>query len=196
MGFYEVDEGDIIIGGRSIRDMDKKTVFDRFSYAPQKALVFQDTVRNNITAFNENISDEVVMEAARLSCFDEVLSHKAEGLDYSIAQGGMNLSGGQRKRLTLARALCKDTDIYLLDDPYAALDAVTESTVSKNVKGALYNKTVIMVSSKINAIKDADNILVLDQGCIAGFGKHEQLLESCNAYKEIYDTQCYLDREG
>lgn len=196
MGFYEVDEGDIIIGGRSIRDMDKKTVFDRFSYAPQKALVFQDTVRNNITAFNENISDEEVMEAARLSCFDEVLAHKAERLDYSIAQGGMNLSGGQRKRLTLARALCKDTDIYLLDDPYAALDAVTESTVSENVKGALHNKTVIMVSSKINAIKDADNILVLDQGCIAGFGKHEQLLESCNAYKEIYDTQCYLDREG
>ncbi len=195
MGFYEIDSGDILIGGKSIKTLSKKTLLSQFSYAPQKAYVFQDTIRNNVISFDEKISDQAAMEACRVARFDEVLEGLKNSLDTEMAQGGMNLSGGQRKRLSLARAVAKKSPIYLMDDPYAALDAVTESIVSENIKKSLEGKTKIIVSSKINSIKDADNILVLEQGSMVGFGKHEQLLESCPEYKEIYDTQCYLDRE-
>ena len=191
MGFYEIDGGDIMIGGHSVKTMSRKTMLDRFSYASQKALVFQDTIRNNVTAFSDDVCEEAILSACQTSCFDEVINGKPEGLDMEIAQGGMNLSGGQRKRLALARTVCRDADIYLLDDPYAALDAVTESKVSDNMKKRLKGKTVVIVSSRISSVKEADNIIVLEQGKMVGFGNHQYLLENCSTYKEIYDTQCY-----
>lgn len=195
MGFYEIDSGELLVSGKPIETIDKKTLLNQFAYAPQKAYVFQDSIRNNINSYNEEVSDEEVLKACEISRFDEVLDGLESGLDTKMAQGGMNLSGGQRKRLSLARAVAKNSPIYLLDDPYAALDAITESVVSENIKKNLNDRILIIVSSKISSIKDADNILVLEEGKVAGLGTHEELLMNCKEYKDIYDTQCYLDRE-
>lgn len=195
MGFYKIDKGDILIDNHSIRDINNQTLLSLFSYSPQISYVFQDSVKNNIVSFDEHISEDRIQEACYISKFDEVVPKLAEGLATEMSQGGMNLSGGQRKRLSLARAIAKDAPIYLLDEPYAALDAITEKKVATSIKDAKGNRTKIIVSAKINSIKDANNILVLEQGEVVGFGTHEDLLKTCKEYKEIYDTQCYLDRE-
>ncbi len=195
MGFYKIDKGDILIDNHSIRDINNQTLLSLFSYSPQISYVFQDSVKNNIVSFDEHISEARIQEACYISKFDEVVPKLAEGLATEMSQGGMNLSGGQRKRLSLARAIAKDAPIYLLDEPYAALDAITEKKVANSIKDAKGNRTKIIVSAKINSIKGANNILVLEQGEVVGFGTHEDLLKTCKEYKEIYDTQCYLDRE-
>ncbi len=195
MGFYRIDKGDILIDNHSIRDINNQTLLSLFSYSPQISYVFQDSAKNNIVSFDEHISEDRIQEACYISKFDEVVPKLAEGLATEMSQGGMNLSGGQRKRLSLARAIAKDAPIYLLDEPYAALDAITEKKVATSIKDAKGNRTKIIVSAKINSIKDANNILVLEQGEVVGFGTHEELLKTCKEYKEIYDTQCYLDRE-
>lgn len=195
MGFYKIDKGDILIDNHSIGDINNQTLLSLFSYSPQISYVFQDSVKNNIVSFDEHISEDRIQEACYISKFDEVVPKLAEGLATEMSQGGMNLSGGQRKRLSLARAIAKDAPIYLLDEPYAALDAITEKKVATSIKDAKGNRTKIIVSAKINSIKDANNILVLEQGEVVGFGTHEDLLKTCKEYKEIYDTQCYLDRE-
>ena len=195
MGFYRINSGEILIGGVPISKINRKVLLEQFSYSAQKAYVYQDTVKNNITSFHDDISDERIGMACRNSCFDEVLGRLENGLDTEMSQGGMNLSGGQRKRLALARALAKDSRIYLLDDPYAALDAITEAKVKDASLRQLSGKTVVMISSKISTIADADRILVLDNGEVAGLGTHEELLAGCRPYSELYETQCYLDRE-
>ena len=195
MGLYKMNFGDIKIDGVSIRDYDTDYLRSRISYGTQKAMVFQDTVYNNIAAYNESCSRERVMEACRAARFDEVLEKLPDGLDSMMAQGGMNISGGQRQRLSLARTVAKDAAVYVFDDTFSALDAKTEAAVRKNIKEMLRGKTVIMVAQKISTIADADNIIVLDKGRIAGQGTHEYLLRTCEEYKEIYETQCYTNKQ-
>ena len=195
MGFYKINSGEILIGGVPIEKIKREHLLEMISYSAQKAYVFQDTVRNNITAFHREKSDEVIEQACVNSCFDQVIAKLENGLETQMSQGGMNISGGQRKRLALARALAKDTKIYLLDDPYAALDAITEKKVKERSFKQLENKSVVIVSSKIATVEEADTIMVLDGGTVAGYGKHEELLEKCDTYRELYETQCYLDRE-
>lgn len=196
MGFYKAQSGEILLGGVPIEKINHHVLLEQFSYSSQKSYIFQDTVRDNITAFHKNVSDETIMEACKNSCFDEVLDKLENGLDTEMAQGGMNISGGQRKRLALSRALAKNSKIYLLDDPFAALDTITEGRAKEAVLNKLRKKTVIMIASKISTISDADQILVLDNGKIAGIGKHEELLKKCKIYRELYDTQCYLERNN
>ena len=191
-GLYLPTFGDILIDDISIRNADENWLRSCFSYGTQRPMIFQDTVKNNIS---RTVSDERIKQACDASCFSEILAQKNEGLEFQLAQGGMNLSGGQRQRLSLARTVARDAPIYIFDDTFSALDAQTEKKSRKAINNMLKGKTIIMVAQKINTIRDADNIIVLEKGRIAGQGKHDDLLKSCKVYQEIYQTQCYLDKK-
>ncbi len=190
MGLYKTTFGQIFIDGHEINEYVPEYLKSRISYATQQAQVFQDTAYNNITAYHD-ITDEKVKQSCDAAMFTEVLDKMPDGIDTVMSLGGMNISGGQRQRMSLARTLAKDADIYVFDDSFSALDAKTEKTVRKNIKEMLKGKTILMVAQKISTIMDADNIIVLDNGRIAGQGTHDELLETCREYKDIYDTQCY-----
>ncbi len=191
-GLYLPTFGDILIDDVSIRNADEEWLRSCFSYGTQRPMIFQDTVKNNIS---RTASDERIRQACDASCFSEILAQKNEGLAFQLAQGGMNLSGGQRQRLSLARTAAREAQIYIFDDTFSALDAQTEKKSRKAIHDMLKGKTIIMVAQKINTIRDADHIIVLEKGRIAGQGKHDDLLKSCKVYQEIYQTQCYLDKK-
>ncbi len=195
-GLYQPTFGDILIDGVSIRGSEDPWLREYFSYGTQRPMIFQDTVRRNIFPDPEKEDPERLLRALSGSCFDEVLKDRPEGLELMMSQGGMNVSGGQRQRLSIARTLAKDARIYLFDDTLSALDAKTEKKVLSAIHTNLKGKTVIMVAQKVRTIQDADHIIVLDKGRIVGQGRHEDLLKECGLYHEIYETQCYLDREG
>lgn len=182
-------DGEILFDGKDSADMDVRELRRHIAYGTQKAMVFQDTVRNNITTYQPKITEERIRKACEASAFDEVLSGMPDGLDSMMAAGGMNISGGQRQRLSLARMVARDADIYVFDDTFSALDARTESHTRAAIGEMLRGKTIIMVAQKINTIEHADNIVVLDRGRIVGQGRHEELMKSCREYQEIYQTQ-------
>lgn len=192
-GLYLPTFGDILIDGISIRDADEDWLRSCFSYGTQRPMIFRDSVRNNIS---KTASEERIIRACDASCFSEILEEKQEGLDFQLAQGGMNLSGGQRQRLSLARTVAREAPIYIFDDTFSALDAQTEQKARKAIGEMLRGKTVMMVAQKISTVRDADRIIVLEKGRIAGQGRHEDLLKTCEVYREIYKTQCYLDEKG
>ena len=192
-GLYLPTFGDILIDGISIRDADEDWLRSCFSYGTQRPMIFRDSVRNNIS---KTASEERIIRACDASCFSEILEEKQEGLDFQLAQGGMNLSGGQRQRLSLARTVAREATIYIFDDTFSALDAQTEQKARKAIGEMLRGKTVMMVAQKISTVRDADRIIVLEKGRIAGQGRHEDLLKTCEVYREIYKTQCYLDEKG
>lgn len=191
-GLYLPTFGDILIDDVSIRNCDEEWLRSCFSYGTQRPMIFQDTVKNNIST---DASPERIQQACDASCFSEILEAKGEGLDFQLSQGGMNLSGGQRQRLSLARTLAREAPIYVFDDTFSALDAHTEQKARAAIDVMLKDKTIIMVAQKISTVRDADNIIVLEKGRIAGQGKHDELMKTCEIYREIYQTQCYLDRE-
>ena len=195
MGLYQMTFGEIRIDGISIRDYDPDYLRSRISFATQRVMVFQDTAYNNISAYDKSITLQDVCSACDDAGFTEVLEKMPDGFDTVMAQGGMNISGGQRQRLSLARAIAKDADIYIFDDTFSALDAKTEAAVREKIKERLRGKTVLMVAQKISTIADADHIIVLEKGRIAGQGTHEALMASCKEYREIYETQCYMEKE-
>lgn len=193
LGLYKMNFGDIKIDGVSIREMDEKDLRKRIAYATQRPLIFRDTARNNLTVYDDDIDEAIIELASRNAAFDEVIEKMPNGLETEMAYGGMNISGGQRQRLSLARTIAKDADIYLFDDTFSALDANTEKLVRGLIKDQLKDKTIIMVAQKISTIKDADNIIVMDNGKIVGQGKHEDLLKNNKEYQDIYATQFYLE---
>ncbi|MCR5775549.1 MAG: ABC transporter ATP-binding protein/permease [Lachnospiraceae bacterium] len=192
MGFYQPTFGDIKVDGVSLRELDLSDYRKNLSYATQKASVFQDTAKNNITMYDSSMSEERIDQACKAACFDEVLEKMPEGIDTVMAQGGTNISGGQRQRMSLARTVAKDAGIYIFDDTFSALDAATEKKSRESITKMLEGRTVLMVAQKIATIMDADQIIVLDKGRVAGVGRHEELLESCQEYRDIYMTQCYM----
>ena len=195
MGFYRPTFGDILVDGQSLHNRKLDAYRKDFSYATQKAMVFQDTVKNNITMYDEAMGDDRINEALMASRFDEVLSKMPDGLMTVMSPGGTNISGGQRQRLSLARTVAKEAKIYIFDDTFSALDAETERLARERITRMLEGKTVLMVAQKIATIRNADKIIVLDHGHIVGVGRHEELLKTCEEYRDIYRTQSYLDKE-
>ena len=195
-GLYRPTFGTVMLDGVDIREYSPTSLKDCFSYGTQRPMIFQDTVKNNICPDPSMQNEERLNAALEASCFDEVLKDKPEGVDYMMNQGGMNVSGGQRQRLSLARVFAKDAEIYVFDDTLSALDALTEKKVLNAIRERLSGKTVILVAQKISTVKDADKIIVMDKGKIAAQGTHEELLKNCKEYQEINETQNYLDREG
>ena len=187
--FYDVCEGEVDIAGKNIQDYTYGSLRNTISVVPQKAQLFAGTIRDNLTFGCPDATEEQIEEALAISQAKEFVDTKEGRLDAKIEQGGKNLSGGQRQRLTLARALVPQSDILIMDDSASALDYATDARLRKAIQDMKRKPTVFIVSQRTSSIQNADMILVLDDGKIAGQGTHEQLLKSCNIYREIYETQ-------
>ena len=187
--FYDVSEGEVDIAGKNIQDYTYGSLRNTISVVPQKAQLFAGTIRDNLTFGCPDATEEQIEEALAISQAKEFVDTKEGRLDAKIEQGGKNLSGGQRQRLTLARALVPQSDILIMDDSASALDYATDAGLRKAIQDMKRKPTVFIVSQRTSSIQNADMILVLDDGKIAGQGTHEQLLKSCNIYREIYETQ-------
>lgn len=187
--FYDATKGTIRIQENDINDYDAVQLRDKIGVVMQKAVLFAGTIADNLRWGKNDATEEEMWKALDIAQATEVVKGKEGGLDYMIEQGGKNLSGGQKQRLTIARAVVKDPDILILDDSASALDFATDASLRAALKNMHGDKTIFIVSQRTSSIQFADNIIVLDDGQMVGFGPHEELLETCETYKEIYDSQ-------
>ena len=187
--FYDVTEGEVYIAGKNVQDYTYEALRNAISVVPQKAQLFAGTIRDNLTFGCPDATEEQMQEALFISQAKEFVDTKEGKLDAKIEQGGKNLSGGQRQRLTLARALVPQSDILIMDDSASALDYETDAKLRKAIQEMKRKPTVFIVSQRTSSIQNADLILVMDDGKIMAKGTHEQLLTSCEIYREIYETQ-------
>lgn len=187
--FYDATGGAVCIDGVDVRDMPQATLHDLMGYVPQKGVLFSGTIDSNLKFAGEHITDEDVRIAAGIAQATEFIDAKPEGYASPIAQGGSNVSGGQKQRLSIARAIAKKPRIYLFDDSFSALDYKTDVALRRALKAQTDNATVIIVAQRISTVLHANRILVLDEGCIVGDGTHAQLMESCPEYQEIARSQ-------
>lgn len=187
--FYDATSGQIFLLGRPIQEWDREALRKKVGIVMQKVQVFSGTIRSNLLMGNEGASEEEMWQALRIAQAEEFVRKKSGGLDEAVEQGGRNLSGGQRQRLTIARALVRKPEILILDDSSSALDYVTDAALRKELKSLPSDVTVFLVSQRTSSIRYADHILVLEDGEAAGWGTHEELLKSCEIYREIYESQ-------
>lgn len=189
--FFDVSEGSITFGGVDIRDVSQKDLRDKIGYIPQKGTLFSGTVESNLRYADENASNEAIENALEVSQAKEFVDKMPEGIKESISQGGTNVSGGQKQRLSIARALTKKANVYIFDDTFSALDYKTDAKL-RDALTKMISKTkatVFIVAQRISTIMNADKIVVLDKGKVVGIGKHEDLLKNCDVYKEIALSQ-------
>lgn len=187
--FYDVSKGSVLVNGRDVRDYDLTELRDKIGVVMQKAVLFQGTIAENLRWGKPDATDEELWHAIEVAQATDVVEGKEGKLDYMIEQGGRNLSGGQKQRLTIARAVVKDPDILILDDSASALDFATDARLRAALRNLKGNKTIFIVSQRTSSIQFADKIIVMDDGQVAGIGTHEQLLENCEIYREIYESQ-------
>lgn len=192
--FYDVTAGIITIDGIDIRNYKLSSLRQCIGLVPQKGVLFSGTIKHNIKYGAPNIDDKTVKQSAQIAEADEFITNLENKYDYHIAQGGSNVSGGQKQRLSIARALAFNSQILIFDDSFSALDFKTDASVRSNLRKRTKGKTVLIVGQRINTIMNADNIIVLDKGKIAGQGKHKDLLENCEVYRQIAQSQL-TDRE-
>ncbi len=191
--FYDVTDGAILIDGTDIREVTQHDLRERIGYIPQQGTLFSGTIGSNLRYADENASPETLQEAIQISQAEEFISTRPEGLEAEIAQGGGNVSGGQKQRLSIARALVKKAPIYIFDDSFSALDFKTDAALRKALKEKTANSTILVVTQRISTIKNAEQIVVLDEGEIAGIGTHSQLMQSCEPYREIALSQLSME---
>ncbi len=195
--FYDVTGGSIKIDGQDIRDVTIKSLRDAIGFVQQKGVLFSGTISSNLKFGNDQASDEVVKSAADTAQASDFIEEKEEGFDSFISQGGSNVSGGQKQRLSIARAIVKDPAIMVFDDSFSALDMKTDAKLRKALDKKVKNTTKIIVAQRVGTILHAEQILVLDEGRIVGSGTHEQLMKSCDEYKQIAESQLSsLELEG
>ena len=187
--FYDVTGGELLIDGVNIKDVSQKELRSKIGFVPQKGMLFTGTIRSNIKYGNPSMSDEDMIKAATIAQATEFIESKPKKYDEQISQGGTNVSGGQRQRLSIARAIATDPEIFVFDDSFSALDLKTDSKLRAALKEKTENKTVIIIAQRISTILDADKIIVLEEGKIAGIGKHEELMKNCEIYKQIALSQ-------
>ncbi len=187
--FYDVSEGEVRVDGLNVKDYSRKALLDKIAIVPQKAVLFEGTIRENMRWGKEDASDEEIYEALKTAQALEVVEGKKEGLDHIVEQGGRNFSGGQRQRLTIARALIKKPEILILDDSSSALDFATDSRLRKAISELDKQLSVFIVSQRTSSIMNADLILVMDDGKLVAQGTHKQLLKESRVYQEIYYSQ-------
>ncbi|MBR1640178.1 MAG: ABC transporter ATP-binding protein [Treponema sp.] len=186
---YDVFSGKVMLGGHDVRDYDIKVLRDSVAMVLQKNVLFSGTIKENLKWGNENASDEQIIAACKAADADSFVSSFPEGYETELGQGGVNVSGGQKQRLCIARALLKNPKVLILDDSTSAVDTATESRIRTALKDIAPDTTKIIIAQRISSVKDADMIIVLDDGCVSGIGKHEELLESNKIYKEVFDSQ-------
>lgn len=187
--FYDVSKGSVSIDGKDVRDYDLTELRDKIGVVMQKAVLFQGTIAENLRWGKPDATDEELWKAIEVAQATDVVEGKEGKLDYMIEQGGRNLSGGQKQRLTIARAVVKNPEILILDDSASALDFATDARLRAALRNLKGNKTIFIVSQRTSSIQFADKIIVMDDGQVTGIGTHEQLLENCEIYREIYESQ-------
>ncbi|BCJ93712.1 ABC transporter [Anaerocolumna cellulosilytica] len=187
--FYDVTEGSIKVDGVDIRNVSQNDLRDKLGFVPQKGVLFSGTIDSNIRYGKQDATTEEILKAARIAQAEDFINEKEEKYDTAISQGGTNVSGGQKQRLSIARAIAKDPEIYIFDDSFSALDYKTDIKLRKALKDEIGDSTVIIVAQRINTIIHAEQILVLDEGKIVGMGTHEELLKNCEVYKQIALSQ-------
>ena len=186
--FYDVTDGEVAVNGMDVQDMTQNELRSQISYVPQKAWLFSGTIADNLRYGNEEAQEEEMRRILSVAQADFV-SGLANGLDAHVAQGGTNYSGGQKQRLSIARALMKKADLYIFDDSFSALDFKTDAALRKALRQEISDAAVLIIAQRINTIMNADQIIVLDEGRIAGIGKHEELMEKCSIYRDIAKSQ-------
>ena len=186
---YDVTSGEIKLDGVDIKDIKLHDLRDNIGYIAQKGVLFSGTVKSNIKYGNSSISDKQMVFASNIALADEFINSKEEGYNYKIAQGGTNVSGGQKQRLSIARAIAKKPKVYIFDDSFSALDFKTDAKLRKNIKEKLGNVTTLIVAQRISTIMHADKIVVLENGKVVGIGTHKELMKKCKVYKEIATSQ-------
>lgn len=192
--FYDVTGGSVLVDGVDVRDYDEKALREKIGVVSQKKALFKGTVRDNVRFGKADATDEEIWKALETAQAKTMIQEKAGGLGYMLEQEGKNLSGGQRQRMTIARALVRKPEILILDDAASALDYATGAALNKALKETDFHPTVISVSQRVAAIRNADLIVVLDEGTVVGTGTNDELLETCQVYREIYDSQ--VEKEG
>ncbi|MCI8501834.1 MAG: ABC transporter ATP-binding protein [Oscillospiraceae bacterium] len=187
--FYDVTEGQILIDGVDIRDVSQHELRERIGFVPQKGVLFSGTIRSNLQYAKEDASDDELRMAAEIAQAADFIGDKEAGYDSEIAQGGGNVSGGQKQRLSIARALVKRAPIYIFDDSFSALDFKTDAALRRALKRETGHSTMLLVAQRISTIMGAEQIIVLDDGGIAGIGTHQELMKCCDVYREIAQSQ-------
>ena len=186
---YDVLSGKVEVGGVNVKDYELETLRNSVAMVLQKNVLFSGTIKENLKWGNENATDEEIIAACKAASAHDFVSSFPDGYETELGQGGVNLSGGQKQRLCIARALLKQPKILILDDSTSAVDTATDAAIRKNLASTLNNTTKIIIAQRISSIQDADVIYVLDEGEIVDFGNHEKLLETCEIYKEVYESQ-------
>lgn len=186
--FYDVSKGEVLFDGTDVRKLSQQDLHSRISIVPQKAVLFSGTIEDNLLYGDENATVEELNKALEISQSSEFVSKLPDGTHSFLSQNGTNLSGGQKQRLSIARALVRKAEVYIFDDSFSALDFKTDALLRKALKENI-SATVIIVAQRVGTIIDADKIIVLDEGKIAGMGKHSELMENCDVYREIYHSQ-------
>ena len=186
---YEVTEGSVAVGGRNVKDYTMEALRDAVSMVLQKNTLFSGTIAENLRWGNENATDDDLREACRLACADEFIDKMPDGYDTHIEQGGTNVSGGQKQRLCIARAILRKPKVLILDDSTSAVDTATDAKIREGFRAMLPDTTKLIIAQRVNSVMDADIIVVMDDGAIVGLGSHSELMESCPIYKEVYQSQ-------
>ena len=187
--FYDVTSGEILIDGENIKNVSLHDLREKIGFVPQKGMLFSGTIESNLKYGGEHISDEYMHKAAEIAQATEFISIKESGFNTEISQGGTNVSGGQKQRLSIARALAKNSEIFIFDDSFSALDFKTDAKLRKAINEELSDSTLLIVAQRISTIMNADQILVLDEGKVVGKGTHKELMENCEVYRQIALSQ-------
>jgi ATP-binding cassette subfamily B protein len=186
---FDASGGKILIDGIDIKDYTLNELRKKISFVPQKSLLFTGTIAENLRFGDENANEDKILKALKTAQAEEFVAKLPEGINSRVEHGGVNFSGGQKQRLSIARALMKDAEIYIFDDSFSALDFKTDSDLRKALKKELKGKTVFIVAQRIGTVMNADNIIVLDEGRIVGQGRHKELMKTCPVYREIALSQ-------
>jgi ATP-binding cassette subfamily B multidrug efflux pump len=186
---FDITGGSLTIGGVDVRDVDLDTLWSRIGLVPQRPYLFTGTVASNLRYGNPDATDEQLWEALRVAQAKDFVERMPDQLESPIAQGGTNVSGGQRQRLAIARALVRRPEVYLFDDAFSALDLSTDARLRAALRPITRDATMIVVAQRVSTIIDADHIVVLEDGLVVGQGRHDELLETCETYQEIVGSQ-------
>ncbi len=191
--FYDVTNGEILLDGVDIRNVTQHDLREKIGYVPQKGTLFSGTIASNLRYGDENAQDGSLLEAAQIAQAQEFIEEREEGLDADVAQAGANVSGGQKQRLSIARALVKKAPIYIFDDSFSALDFKTDSALRRALKESASNSTMLLVTQRVASVKSAEQIVVMEQGQVVGKGTHDELMETCETYQEIALSQLSME---
>lgn len=187
--FYDVDSGSVIVDGQNVKEMTQEELRAKIGFVPQKAVLFTGTIADNLRYGKPDATDEELRKAADIAQATEFITKMKDGFQSEISQGGSNVSGGQKQRLSIARALVRKPEIYVFDDSFSALDFKTDAKLRSALKEVTADATVLLVAQRASTVMDADRIIVLDEGRIAGIGKHRELMDTCDVYREIVSSQ-------